>query len=134
MLGSFSGRAGGNILPARFVKRTGVSGEAVVTQCGANESPWGIGPKGTRRMALTGWDDGFAAVAGDDVNVFGPGDDVAPLELGGTVAVGDYIKSDSVGRGVSASTDKDRVGAQALEPGVAGQLIRVKPMRFDLSV
>ncbi len=133
MFGSFSGRGGAPIFPARFVKRTASSGESIITQCGSNEAPWGVGPRSTRRMALAGWDDGYAAVSGDDVNVFGPGDDVAYLELGGTVSSGASIKSDADGKGVAATTDKDRVGAIALDSGVAGDLIRVKPIRFDLA-
>lgn len=134
MYGSFSGRAGGNIAPCRFVKRTASSGEPVITQCGSNEAPWGIGPSGTRRQALTGWDDGYAAISGDTVNVIGPGDDEALLEIAGTIAAGGYIKSDADGKGVAAGTDKDHVGAVALVSGVSGELIRVKPMRFDLAV
>lgn len=135
MLGSFSGRAGGNISPCRFVKRTQVSGEAVITQCSATtDQPWGISPSGTRRMALTGWDDGYAAIAGDDINVIGFGDDEAMLEISATVAAGDNLESDASGKGQPATGDKDKVGAIALEGGVSGQKIRVKPVRFDLAV
>jgi hypothetical protein len=135
MFGSYSGRAGGNISPARFVKRSSSSGESVITQCSASsDQPWGISQRSTRRMALSGWDDGYAAVSGDDINVFGPGDDECMLELSGTVATGGNIESDANGCGQAATGDKDKVGAIALEDGVSGQLIRVKPVRFDLAV
>lgn len=132
MLGSFSKVAGGNIAPSRFVKLSTTEGQ--VLQCGANEAVFGISQASTRRLALAGWDDGYAAVEGENINVIGPGDDVALLELGGTVAVGAYLKSNADGKGVTANTDKDQVGAQALQAGVAGDLIKVKPIRFDRSV
>jgi hypothetical protein len=56
------------------------------------------------------------------------------LSLGGTVLPGQYIKSDASGLGVAATSDKDKVGAQAYEGGVSGDQIRVRPMRFDLAV
>lgn len=46
------------------------------------------------------------------------------LELGGAVSAGNLITSDSVGRGVAASTG-NVVRAVALESGVSGQLIKV---------
>ena len=134
MFGSYSGRAGGNIYPSRFVVRSAVAGESVITQAGSNVAVWGISPSSTRRMALAGWDDGYAAISGDDVNVFGDGDDQCYLELAGTVSSGGTIKSDADGKGVAASSDKDHVGAIALESGVAGDLIRVKPKRYDIAV
>lgn len=134
MFGSFSGVAGGNIAPARFVKRTSSSGEAVLTQCGANEAVYGISQQSTRRMALSGWDDGYAAVAGDNISLIGPGDDEAALEIGsGGVTAGAYIKSDADGKGVIGSTDKDHIGAIALHDAAAGAIARVKPWRFDLA-
>ena len=132
---SYSGRAGGNISPARFVKKSDSSGEPVITQCtAATDQPWGISSQSTRRMALTGWDDGYAAVSGDDINVYGAGDDRCKLELSGTVASGGNIVTHTDGTGKPASTDKDKVGAIALEPGVSGDLIWVRPVRFDLAV
>lgn len=134
MMGSFSGVAGGNIAPSRFVIKTVSSGEPVVTQAGSNVATWGISQPSTRRLALSGWDDGYAAIAGENVNVFGDGDDECLLELAGTVAAGQPIKSDADGKGVLADTDKDHVGAVAKVSGVAGDLIKVKPTRFDLAV
>lgn len=132
MLGSFSKIAGGDIAPARFVKLHTTEGQAV--QCGAGEAIFGISQPSTRRLALAGWDDGFAAKSGENVNIIGPGDDEGLLELGGTVTVGQYLKSDADGKGVAATTDKDFVGAQALQSGTSGKLVRVKPIRFDKAV
>ena len=132
MYGSFSKLPGGNVRPSRFVK---LQADNTVVECGANEDAWGIAQPSTRRVALEGWDDGFAGVAGDGaINVYGPGDDEAPLVLGGTVAVGQRLKSDAQGRGVAATGDKDRAAAVALRAGVAGDVVPVKPMRFDLGV
>ena len=135
MFGSFSGIAGGNIVPSRFVKRSSSGGEAVILMCGAGEAPWGISQPSTRRMALSGWDDGFAAIAGENINVIGPGDDEAQIAVGAVdITAGAYLKSDADGRAVAASSDKDNVGAQALHDAKAGTLARVKPIRFDRAV
>ncbi len=131
MFGHFSRLPGANIAPSRFVK---LGTDGTVTQCGSNEDPYGISQPSTRNQALTGWDDGWAGVAnGPPINVFGPGDDEAPLELSGTVNTGELIKSDTNGTGVKASSDHDRVGARAVRGGVSGDIIPVKPMRFDIS-
>lgn len=132
MLGSYSKIAGGNIAPSRFVKLDTTVGQAV--QCGAGEAIFGISQPSTRRLALSGWDDGYAAISGENINIIGPGDDEAHLELGGTVTHGQYIKSDADGKGVAGTSDKDNIGAQALESGTSGKLIRVKPIRFDRAV
>lgn len=137
MFGSFTKVANGNVAPSRFVKLDATA-EGRVLQCGAGENIFAISQPQTRRIALSGaisgTDDGFAAVAGEMLNLIGPGDDEALLELGGTVAHGDFLKSDANGKGVTAGTDKDNVGAQALSAGTSGKLIKVKPMRFDRAV
>lgn len=131
MFGSFSKIAGGNVSPCRFVKLDSTVGRAV--HAGANEAIFGISQPSTRRLALSGWDDGYAAIAGENLNIIGPGDDEALLEIAETVTVGDYLQATTDGKGAVANTDKDHVGAQALESGTSGQLIKVKPMRFDLA-
>lgn len=132
MYGSYSKIAGGDIYPARFVKLVQVNGEPVVLQCAANDPPWGISQPNTRRINLPGYNDGLAAVAGQMLNIFGPGDDAALLEIAEAVAAGDYLKSDANGKGVKATAANDAVGAQALVGGQAGDVIRVKPIRFNL--
>ena len=131
MNASYSAVAGGTIAPCRFVTMSESSGEPVVAHSAAGENPWGISPKGTRRMALSGWDDGYAAIAGETMAVFGPGDDEALLEIGGTITSGMEIKATTDGKGIEADTDKDPVGAIALEGGASGDLIKVKPVRYD---
>lgn len=132
MLGSYSKIANGNIAPSRFVKLD-VSNQGRAIQCGTGEAAFGISQPSTRNLALSGRDDGYAAIAGENVNIIGPGDDEGLLELGGTVTVGDYLKSDTDGKGVTSSSDKEHVNAQALQSGVSGDLVLVKPMRFDLA-
>lgn len=133
MFGSFSKLPAGNIAPCRFVKLGTTAG--TILQCGANEQIWGISGPGTRRAPLSGWDDGYAGISGDGaINVVGPGDDEALLDLGGTVTYGAFLKSDANGKGVAGSSDKDVCGAIALSAGVDGDRIKVKPIRIERSV
>lgn len=128
--GSYSLLPGGNISPSRFVKTGTTQGTAV--QCSAvTDHIYGISQPGTRNYPLTGLDDGYAGISGDGaINIFGPGDDACPLAIGGTVAYGDYLTTDSNGRGVTSTTNKDNVGAVAMQAGVSGDIIKVKPIRL----
>lgn len=134
MMGSFSGVASGNIAPSRFVTKSASSGEPVLAQAGANADCYGISAPYVRRIALSGLDDGYAAIAGSQLNVIGPGDDEALLALGGTVTAGQLIKSDADGKGVAATANLDRARARAKRNGVAGDLIPVQPLIFDISI
>ncbi len=131
MFGHYGKIAGGNIAPSRFVK---LGTDETVTHCGAGEIPWGISQPYTRYPALAAVDDGFAAIAGEQCNVFGPTDDECLLELGGTVTPGQGIKATTDGKGLAAVTNLDQVGAVAIQGGISGDLIKVKPMRYDVSV
>jgi hypothetical protein len=132
MFGSFSKIAGGNVSPARFVKLHTEAGQVV--HAGAGDRPWGISQPHTRRLALADWDDGYAAIDGENLNVIGPGDDEALLELGGTVTHGMLLKASTDGVGIEADTDKDKAGAIALQDGADGDLIKVKPILVDVAV
>jgi len=132
MYGSYSKIAGASVAPSRIVKL--LPNNTVVHATAATDELYGITQPYTRRAPVTGWDDGLAAVAGEPVNIFGPGDDACKLELGGTVAIGDTLTSTTDGKGVATTTDKHRVIAIAMEAGVSGQVIKVKPIRFDRSV
>lgn len=132
MFGKFSKLAGGDVAPRRIVK-LGTDDRAVHATA-ASDALWGISQPSVRRLALSGWDDGFAAIAGEPVNIFGPGDDECELELGGTVSIGSYITATTAGKGLASTTDKDHVIAQAMQAGVSGDVIKVKPMRFDQGV
>jgi len=117
-------KANGNIAPCRFVKLD-TTADGRVLQCGAGDKIQGISQAGTRRTPYSTLDDGYAAIAGEDLEVFGTAEQPL-LELGGTVTRGDRLKADANGAGVTSSTDKDEWGAIALQSGVSGQLVRVE--------
>lgn len=117
--------AGGTIMPFRFVRLS--SPFTVIQATGLTDRIIGISQPGTRQAPGTGGS-GEAALAGEPINVFGDGEE-ALLELGGTVAVGDYLRSDASGRGVAltftSGAGTAHFGARALEPGVSGEIRRV---------
>lgn len=115
--------ASGSVIPSRFVKRdTTADGKGL--QCGAGDQVAGVSQKGSRRIPYGGLDDGNCAIAGEPFEYYAEGE-LAYLELGGTVAAGDRLKSDSVGRGITTTTDQDEYGAIANWAGVSGNLIEV---------
>lgn len=121
-------KAGGNIYPARFVKRD-TSNDQTVLQCTANAQSCGITVDATAAAPTPGAS-GYAAVDGGQVRLYTPGE-ATYLELAGTVAAGDKLKSDSNGCGVVVGAyDKDTpqyVGAIAAQAGVSGDKIKVDP-------
>lgn len=127
MMGAYGKIANGNIKPMRFVKLDTTAPDRVVV-AGAGDRIYGISGPGTRRMALSGWDDGYHAIAGEMCEIYGPGDPEVQLVLGGTVTAGDYIKSDADGAGVVADTNLDDYGARTTISGVATEQIKVEVM------
>lgn len=128
----------GNVRYSAFVKLD-TSAEGYCLQAGAGETVFGIAGSMTHNMAITiggvDIDDGYAGVAnGPAIKIYGVGSTKVPLRLGGTVAVGDYLKSDGSGFGVVTTTDKEKVGAQARQAGVSGDIIEVDVVRLQLSV
>ena len=113
-----------NVAPSRFVKLD-ATGDGLVLQAGAGEKCYGVSQEGTRRTPYGALDDGYAAIAGEDLEVFGAGSECR-LEAGGTVAPGDRLKSDASGRGVATTTNLDEYGAVALQAGTVGKLVRVE--------
>src|SRR5574341_14624 len=117
--------ANGNIAPSRFIK-IDTTNEGRVLQAGAGDRVIGISQAGTRRSDYVA-NDGFAAKVNEPIRYFNEKDEESiPLELGGTVARGDRVKSDANGKGVTAGTDKDQYGAIAIVSGVSGEIIPVK--------
>lgn len=115
--------ASGNIAPSRFVKDdTAADGKVAV--CGAGDKIRGVSQAGTRRAPYSSLDDGYAAIAGEEVGVFGA-TELCYLELGGTVANGDRLKASTLGVGVATTTNLDEWGAIAQSAGTSGQLIQV---------
>lgn len=128
--------AGGDIVMSRFVKLDTTTGRVVAA--GAGDRPIGVSQKATHNMALSGGglvtqDDGFAAKAGEMLQVYGMGERNVLLELGGTVANGDLLKASTAGVAIAATGDTNKVGARALSAGVSGQLIPVDLVAFDIS-
>lgn len=115
--------AAGTIRPSRFVKLD-VTADGKVLEADAGEPIYGISQKGTRNVPYSTLDDGNAAIAGENVHIFGPGEKCS-LQLGGTVAVGDRLKSDADGKGVATTTDLDEYGAIAQQAGVLDEIVEV---------
>jgi len=118
--------AGGNIVPSRFVKWN-LGEDNTVIQATANAKIQGIAQEGSREAPIPSVSTVYAAQDGEEIHVYGQGE-VCLLELGGTVAAADDLKSDANGKGVvvTAGTTTQEVGAQALQSGVSGEKIRVQ--------
>lgn len=119
--------ANGNISPMRFVKQDTTSGvKDRVLQAGAGSRIYGVSQQGVRNAPLAGWDDGYAAIAGENLMIFGFPEKDVRLELGtGGATVGALLKSDANGCGVITTSTGDEVGARAEEAGSVGDFIRV---------
>lgn len=131
---SFSKIANGSISPSRFVSLdTTNNGQVIQTVGGSNSTVgvaiYGISQAGTREPPYGALDDGYAAIAGENLMIYGPGSDKDVfLELGATVSPGDTLCADSSGRGVKVTADVTWVGAIAQQGGILGQLIKVQPI------
>lgn len=119
---SRSGQAAGDIYPCRFVKDG--SADGTYLQAGAGDRTRGISFKDTRRSQYVDTS-GKLAASGEPFSFYHQPGERCWLELGGTVALGDRIKSDTDGKGVTAGTDKNQYGAIADAAGVSGELIPV---------
>ena len=117
--------ADGSIGVNLFVTNTSASADNRVLQAGANAKVVGVAQRAQRMPPWGPLQDGFAAKQGEQLRVYTQGE-VCELRVGGTVSVGDYLESDSSGRGVTSSTDGHYYGAIALEAGTVDQLIRVQ--------
>jgi hypothetical protein len=96
-------QAGGNIKPRRIVKLASVNGDNVVTQASGNSAQmYGISDSRTRRPPIENLDDGYNAIAGENIRVFVVGD-VAPVQAGGAFNAGDRLTSDSDGQAIASS-------------------------------
>lgn len=123
-MATFSKVANGSIVMSRFVKLD-TTADGKVLQCGAGDKIFGVSQAGSRRTPYSSLDDGYAAIAGEDLSITGPPDQCL-LELGGTVSPGDRLKADTDGKGVATTTDHDEWGAIALVAGTSGKLINVQ--------
>lgn len=123
-----SKKANGNITMSRFVK-IDTSGDNLVAQAGAGDKVCGISQAGSRRTPYSSLDDGYAAIAGEDLQVFGDNEECW-LEAGATIAAGDRLKSDASGKGTPVASNNDEYGAIAINAGTSGLLIRVLSIPF----
>lgn len=122
---SFSRKASGTITPYSFVKLDTVNVGQVLL-CGAGDQIDGISQPGVRRVPYLTLDDGNAAIAGDNINIWGPPEKDVLLKIGGTVVVGDRLKADVNGHGITTTTANDEIGAIAERAGVINDLILVQ--------
>ena len=109
-------RANGTIAPAVFVK-IDTTADNMVVQATAGSKISGVSQEGMKRTpGLPGSDTTIAAVAGDEIDVFGPGD-VCMLTAGAAVVRGDYLKSDANGLALPTTVGGggNFYGAEALE-------------------
>lgn len=125
--------ADGDINPCRFVKMDGAASTYFrVLECAAvTDTPIGISQEGSREAPGLSGASALAAAAGDTLQVHGLGDECL-LELGtGGASAGDLLGPDADGKGI-ALTPADGggaekyIGAIALQPGSAGEKIRVQ--------
>jgi hypothetical protein len=124
-------RAGGNILPSRFVKLTSA---AMVTQAGDNEEIIGVAFEGTQKAPLRDYvSTPYAAEPGQSVAVYSTGE-VCLVEAGTTISAGNLLKSDSQGRAIPIATSGTVIqnyGAVALDAATAaGEKVRVLVLPF----
>jgi hypothetical protein len=119
--------AGGSILPATFVKIDATKSQpTVIAASAASDVLVGVAQEATDQPPipqLTGTQ--YAADTGENCRVYQNGD-TCLLQLGtGGATAGNELTSDASGKGVAASAG-NRVGAIALQTGVAGTFIRVR--------
>ncbi len=116
------------IPPYRFVE-VDAAGYDYIKLAGANSKLLGVGPAGIHDQDGTS----NAADLDDQVEYYRGGR--VKIELGGTVAVGDFVKSDSTGRAVviatpAESADSQYVGGQCLVGGAVGDVGQIEIMLF----
>jgi hypothetical protein len=125
--------ASATILVSRFVKSSGVG--TVAQQGTAGDPCVGISQDGGRYAPVPSntADPVEAAQSGETLDVIAPGEQRdATLLLGtGGATVGGHLMSDASGRGVAVTTGKHAC-AIALETGVAGEVIRVRPILYQM--
>lgn len=129
--------ASGTIRVMRFVK-IDVAADFRVQECDANEFGIGISQPGARaHPVLDTTDPPNAAVDGDPVEVIR---DEGYVVLAGTVASGDFLKSDADGKAVAVTVggvtagvidEEQNIVAQAFESGISGQHVWVQIVRFS---
>lgn len=119
----YSFKASGNITASVFVTRS-TTADHKVAEATAGSICTGVSQAGTRRVPYGSLDSDYCAADGEDIEVFGVGEECW-LWIIGTVAAGDRLKASTNGKAIATTTNLDEYGAIATESGVSGQLIRV---------
>lgn len=126
--------ADGNIIPSRFVVQDAVTYRGIQAS-GVTVPIYGIAGPSTHLIPYGGLDDGFVAIQGLQFLVWtqDPFATDVLIECGGTVAAGDALTSDNVGRGITSTGAHDYIGATAKAPGTIGLLIPVDVRNYQRS-
>jgi hypothetical protein len=91
-------------------------------QATTNAKIIGILHDGGRVPPIPGTGTVLGAALGDSLRLYGNGD-ICLLTYGGTIKAGDYLNSDTNGKGTAiASTGVKHIGAIALQGGVSGDI------------
>ena len=119
--------ANGNIHPGRFVKLDSSTAGGKVLECAGTTVPiFGIAQMATRNAPYPLLDDGYAAIASEDLLVYTFSDKEVWLEIGsGGCNPGDRLTSDGTGAGIATTSTGNWVGAVAKQQGAQGDLVPV---------
>lgn len=118
------GVAGGIIRPSRLLNPSTVADNTYLEASGATLKFVGVSQKGTRNTPYTGLDDGYAAITGETFHIFGPGE-TCPVQLGGTVAAGDFLTATTAGVAIATTTDGHFTAGWTMQAGVSGDIIEM---------
>lgn len=132
MPGGLSFVANGNIAPSRFVKMDATATGKVVAATSNTDFIFGISQQGTRNTPYSSLDDGYAAIAGENIRVYTDNEDcwVETGTVTTAITPGDHLTASTAGVAIRTVTDKDVYGAIALEPATAsGKLIKVRVVK-----
>lgn len=128
-IGGMGYMANGNITVSSFVKQvTGTGNNNFVVIAGANDNIVGVSGMNLKYPQGLGGSATLAAEAGDSVEVI-QAPYTAMLTLGGTIATGAYVISDSSGFGITiptTGTTKENIGARCLNGGASGNQVLVQ--------
>lgn len=115
--------ANGNIPPSRFVKIDPAADNRVIL-AGVGDQPIGVSQQGTRRAPYSSLNDGFCAIAGEELRVF-QNSEIAPVEAGAAVVRGTRVGPDATGRAITVATAVASGGDANQSASGAGVLIEV---------
>jgi hypothetical protein len=125
-------KANGNIAPSRIlVLDTTQPSNTVIQASSATATPlYGVAQGGTHLAPISGFDDGFAAVAGLDITVYTVGD-TCQVEVGAAVSAGNLLTSNGSGQAIPSTTHGQYVVGEALENATAAaQYISMRVMPY----